>query len=94
MPYVARHIDLRRGEQRRPEFVALNPAAKVPVMIESADVRTPLVLSQSNAIMLSAAEKAPGSLLLHDDPALRAIALERYFYFVTDVIGPGHAGFF
>ena len=52
VPYAVRHVDLRRREQRRPEFVAFNPAGKVPVMIDHADAAAPLVLSHSNAIML------------------------------------------
>ncbi|WP_233839223.1 glutathione S-transferase family protein [Paraburkholderia sp. ZP32-5] len=94
IPYVVRHVDLGRGEQRQAEFLSLNPAGKVPVMIDDTDAAAPMVLSQSNAIMLYAMEKAPGRLLPADGAAERAVALERYFYFVTDVIGPSHAAFY
>ncbi len=52
------------------------------------------MLAQSNAIMLHLAERAPGTLLPEGDAAGRAIALERFLYFITDVIAPNHAGFF
>jgi GSH-dependent disulfide-bond oxidoreductase len=44
--------------------------------------------------MLHLAERVPGTLLPDADSVSRAIALERFFYFVTDVIGPNHAGFY
>ncbi|TDV35882.1 GST-like protein [Paraburkholderia caballeronis] len=92
--YAVRHVDLARGEQRQASFRALNPAGKVPVLVDRNDADAPLVLSQSNAIVLYAAEQSPGSLLPADDPAQRAVAFERFFFFVTDVIAPGHAAFY
>jgi GSH-dependent disulfide-bond oxidoreductase len=94
VPYVVRHVDLRSGEQQRSALLALNPAGKVPVMVDYNDAGAPLVLSQSNAIVLFAAEQAPEKLLPRDDPAQWAVALERFFFFVTDVIGPSHAAFY
>lgn len=87
-PYRVRRLDLARGEQRGAAHLALNPAGKVPT-IRTADG---LLLSQSNAILLHVAERAPG-LLLPLDAAARAVALERFFYFVTDVIGVSFAAF-
>ncbi|WP_293396200.1 glutathione S-transferase family protein [Nevskia sp.] len=87
-------VDLAGGEHQRPEHLALNPAGKVPTIVASSPGGQRLVLSQSNAILLHLAERAPGRLLPDTDPAARALALERYLYFVTDVIAPSHSGFF
>lgn len=86
-------VDLANGEHQRPEHLALNPAGKVPTIVASLPGGQRLVLSQSNAILLHLAERAPGRLLPEAEPA-RALALERYLYFVTDVIAPSHSGFF
>ena len=44
--------DLRKGEGRRPEFLKLNPAGKVPVLVDG-----DLVLNESVAILLYLGEK-------------------------------------
>lgn len=92
LPYRVRRLDLRQGEQRSAVHLALNPAGKVPTIIDRS-AGTDLVLSQSNAILLYAAERRPG-LLLPPEPAGRAIAFERFFYFLTDAIAVSHAAFF
>lgn len=55
-------IDLTKGEQRRPDFLALNPNGKVPAL-EDGDVR----LWESHAIMAYLSVKA-GSDLWPSDP--------------------------
>src|SRR5579862_1051773 len=45
-------VDIRKGEQLSPEFVALNPNSKVPVIIDG-----DAVVFDSNAILLYLAEK-------------------------------------
>jgi GSH-dependent disulfide-bond oxidoreductase len=93
IPFTARPVDLREGEHRRPPYVTLNPAGKVPTLIDHGHEQ-PLVITQSNAIMLYAAERSPGRLLPSADDPNRWIALERFFFFVTDVIAPNHAAFY
>lgn len=91
LPYVIHHVNLSMGEHYMPEHLALNPAGKVPVIVDRSGTE-PFVLSQSNAILLYIDQRAPGVLLPKEDRK-RAIVLERFFYFVTDVIGPGMAAF-
>lgn len=93
IPYVTYWVDLSRNQQRSPAHLSLNPAGKVPTLVERHPDGPTFVLSQSNAIVLYAASKAPGHLLPRHDGAERALAFERFFYFVTDVIAPSHAGF-
>lgn len=54
LEYELHPVDLMQGEHRRPEFLALNPAAKLPVLIDGS-----VVLTESAAIQLYLAEKHP-----------------------------------
>ena len=81
-----------QGEQRSVAHLALNPVGKVPVIIDRSNDGRAFVLSQSNAILLYVADKAPGKLLPLDN-LRRALVLERFFYFITDVISISHAAF-
>lgn len=91
--YSVRRVDLRGGEQRTPEFLALNPAAQVPVLVETSD-QGRLILPQSNAIMFYAAARSNGDLLPEAGNTEYFAVLERFFYFLTDVIGFSATGFF
>jgi GSH-dependent disulfide-bond oxidoreductase len=72
LPYHARMIDLTKGEHRTPEFLALNPFGKAPVMRDSdGPGGRPLVLAETLAIAWYAAEKAANGLI-SDEPAIRA----------------------
>ncbi|MCW6509638.1 glutathione S-transferase family protein [Lichenifustis flavocetrariae] len=92
LSYTPRIVDLSIGEHLRGEHLALNPAGKVPVLVEKEEGLEPFILTQSNAIILYAAGKAPGRLLPGSDRD-RSICLERFFFFVTDVIAVSHAAF-
>jgi GST-like protein len=92
LSYTRKLVDLSSGEHTGVDHLALNPAGKVPVLVEKEEGREPFILTQSNAIILYAAEKAAGRLLPENDRD-RATALERFFFFVTDVIAVSHAGF-
>jgi glutathione S-transferase len=66
-------IDLLKGETRTPQFLAINPAGQIPVVILP-DGRP---LAQSNAILLHLAE---GSDLIPADAYARAQMLEWMFW--------------
>jgi glutathione S-transferase len=55
-------VDLPKREQRRPAFLALNPAGRVPVLEDDG-----LVLTESHAIMLYFADNTPGQTLYPAD---------------------------
>ncbi|WP_353049283.1 glutathione S-transferase family protein [Paraburkholderia strydomiana] len=87
-------LDLRAGQQRTPDFLALNPRGKVPVLRLHSLGAPPLVLAQSNAILLYLAQQAGGTLLPRENNASAPLAFERFFFYVTDVIAPSHTSFF
>jgi GST-like protein len=57
--YRYRAVDLDAGEQRRPEFLALNPHGKIPVLVDD-----DFVLAESDAILWYLGEKFPEARLL------------------------------
>ena len=73
LAFVWRETSVLSGEARTPEFLALNPAGQVPVVIFE-DGRT---LAQSGAIILHLAE---GSALVPGDAYARAKMLEWMFW--------------
>ena len=54
-----RAVDLDAGEQRRPEFLALNPHGKIPVLVDG-----DFVLAESDAILWYLGERFPEARLL------------------------------
>lgn len=93
IPYSVVKLNLEAGEHLLPEYIELNPLAKVPTLIDTFGPNGRHVISQSNAIMLYIAEKAPGRLLPYNRGLQRSQAIERFFFFITDVIAPSHAAF-
>ena len=73
VPFEWREVDVMTGATRKPDYLALNPAGQVPVVI-LADGRP---LAQSNAIILHLAE---GSNLIPQDAYARAKMLEWMFW--------------
>ncbi|RYG80594.1 MAG: glutathione S-transferase family protein [Alphaproteobacteria bacterium] len=73
LPYRWRDVDIMRGGSRTPEFLAMNPAGQVPLLLLE-DGRP---LAQSNAILLHLAD---GSALVPTDRYARAKMLEWLFW--------------
>ncbi|WP_369990776.1 glutathione S-transferase family protein [Pseudomonas xanthosomatis] len=59
LPYRLVHVDIDRGEHRQAEFLALNPAGRIPVLV---DRKAGIVLFESAAILLYLAQSS-GQLL-------------------------------
>jgi glutathione S-transferase len=75
--FEAVSVNLLTGEHRQPEFLAINPAGKVPVLVDG-----DMVLSESIAIAVHLAEKYPEKGLAPTDPCARA-QLMRWLLFTT-----------
>jgi glutathione S-transferase len=67
LPYVVVNVDLRKQEQKAPEFLKLNPYGKVPVLVDNG-----AVLYESCIINEYLDEKYPEPPLMPADPAKRA----------------------
>src|SRR5476649_403447 len=84
LPYEAIPVDTRKGEQHTPEYLAINPNAKVPAIVDG-DV----TVFDSNAILLYLAEKS-GKFLPPKGDKARAELLS-WLMFVVSGVGP-HSG--
>jgi glutathione S-transferase len=76
-------VDLVAGEHRRPEFLAINPAGKVPVLVDG-----DLVLNESVAIVLYLAEKYPHRGFLSRELAARAEVYRWLLFAATELEQP------
>jgi GST-like protein len=81
LPYDAIPVDTRRGEQHKAEYLAINPNAKVPAIVDG-DV----VVFDSNAILLYLAEKT-GKFLPPNGDKVRGELLS-WLMFVASGVGP------
>ena len=79
LPYEAIPVDTRKGEQHAPDFLALNPNAKVPVIVDG-----DTTVFDSSAILLYLADKT-GQFL--PDAGLRGEMLS-WLMFTASGIGP------
>ena len=94
LPYEAHLVDILKGDNNLPEFVALNPNAKIPAMIDpNGPDGKPIGLFESGAILVYLADKS--GRFLSKDPARRYETLA-WLFFQMASIGPmfGQVGFF
>ncbi len=77
-------VDLAKGEQKKPEFLKMNPAGQIPVLVDpDGPGGKPLTLAQSGAILLYAGEKS--GKLIPKDASRRAIAYQWLMHAMSDV---------
>lgn len=77
------HIDLLKGAGRSPEFLQINPAGKLPALVDG-----DLVITESAAISWYIAEKFPDAKLLPSDSADRARCMQWCFFALTELEQP------
>jgi len=96
--YVLHAVNIRKGEQKLPSFLAMNPNAKVPVLVDPAPSDrqgdgAELILSESAAILVYLAEKHDA--LLPRTGAARARVFAQLFFHASAVSPAlGQSGFF
>lgn len=85
LPYRVHEIDIKKDEHKTPEFIKLNPASGLPVVVDpDGPGGKPITLSQSAAIMLYYAQKA--GKFIPTDPGRRARAFQWFMHTATDVM--------
>ena len=85
LEYEAIPLDTRKGDQHTPDYLAINPNAKAPSLVDR-DGDSDVTLFDSNAILLYLAEKT-GRFLPTDTPAERGQLLS-WLMFVATGVGP------
>jgi glutathione S-transferase len=83
VPFESVVIRLTKDEHKRPEFLAINPAGKLPVLVDGH-----LVLTESAAIVRYLAEKYPEKQLLPTALQQRAQADRWMMFAVTELEQP------
>ena len=63
LPYTLHTVDLSAGDQHTPEFLALNPNGRIPVIVDREEDN--LAVFESGAILIYLAEKT-GKLMPSD----------------------------
>ena len=81
LSYEAIPIDTRKGEQHKPEYLAVNPNAKLPAIVDGE-----VTVFNSNAILLYLAEKT-GKFLPEKSDKARGELLS-WLMFVATGVGP------
>ncbi|MGL6044439.1 MAG: glutathione S-transferase family protein [Sandaracinobacteroides sp.] len=80
LPYTVRPIRLMEGDQKTPEFLALNPNGRIPVIVDDG-----FAVFESGAILIYLAEKT--GLLMPSDPQGRSRVIQ-WLMFQMGGIGP------
>lgn len=83
LEYELHPVDLMEGEHLQQDFLSLNPAAKVPVLVDGS-----LVVTESAAIQLYLAEKYPQAGFIPESLEDRAQMYRWTFFLVTEVEQP------
>ena len=87
LAYKVHKIDIGKGDQFKPEFLAVNPNGKIPAIVDNdGPGGKPISVFESGAILIYLAEKT-GSKLLPADPRQRYATLQ-WLMFQMGGVGP------
>ncbi|MBL8643926.1 MAG: glutathione S-transferase family protein [Rhodospirillaceae bacterium] len=84
LPYEMKKVNLADGSHKKPEFTAVNPAAKIPALTDDGGVS----MSESFAINLYLAQRYGVGKLWPTDPAQQAACLQWSMWAATEVEMP------
>ena len=86
LPYQVKKLSFQAGDNKKPEYLKLNPTGRMPTIVDNDAKGGPFVLTQSVAIMLYCAEKS-GKLLGPD--ALTKARVHEWMMFQATDLSPG-----
>jgi GST-like protein len=93
LPYVLKWIDLTKGQQKAPEYLAINPNNKIPAIVDhQGPGGAPITVFESGAVLLYLADKA-GKLIAPGGPR-RYTALEWMFFNTGSAPMIGQLGYY
>lgn len=85
LPYRLHPVDVLAGDQFKPEFLAISPNNKMPVIVDPDGPGGPISVWESGAILLYLAEKA--GRLIPTDPR-RRVEMMKWLMFQMAGVGP------
>ena len=85
LPYRTIPVDIRAGEQHRPEFLRISPNGRMPAIVDNDAPGGPRSIFESGAVLLHLAERA--GRFAPTDPAGRTALMEWLFWQVGN-LGP------
>lgn len=92
LEYRTHKVDLAKGDQRKPEYLRINPAGLIPAIVDhDGPGGKPITVTQSGAIIVYAAEKC--GKFIPSDPARRAKAWQWFSQASTDIAATSGALF-
>jgi len=83
LPYTVHALDLGAGDQKKPEYLTINPNGRIPTIVDR-DAGD-FAVFESGAILLYLAEKT--GRLLSSDPKKRSVAIQ-WLMFQMGGVGP------
>lgn len=93
LEYLLHPVNIRQGGQREADFLTVNPAGKVPVLVEENTTGDRFTLTESAAILVFLAEKH--GKLLPTEPIDRAQTFEQLFFHASGLSPAfGQSGYF
>jgi glutathione S-transferase len=82
VPYSYKNVDLLKREQKTPEFLALNPNGRVPVIDDDG-----FILHESNAILWYVADKFGRGVIVPEDVRERS-HIDQWMWWQATDLGP------
>jgi glutathione S-transferase len=83
VPYRVQTVDIRKGDQKRADYLAINPMGKVPALVDG-----PVLVTESPAICLYLADRYSYGVLAPKIDAPERGSYLRWMIFATAVLEP------